>query len=99
MEIRRGIYGLPQAGILANKLLKERLLRHGYVETKTPGLFTHIWRAIKFTLIVDDFGVEYVGEEHAQHLISSLQKYYPIDIDWTGTRYCVIDMKWNYNEH
>jgi hypothetical protein len=25
MEIRKGIYGLPQAGILANKLLKERL--------------------------------------------------------------------------
>ena len=99
MEIRRGIYGLPQAGILANKLLKERLLRHGYVETKTPGLFTHIWRPIKFTLIVDDFGVEYVGQEHAQHLISSLQKYYPIEIDWTGSRYCGIDLKWNYNEN
>ena len=25
MEIRKGMYGLPQAGILANKLLKERL--------------------------------------------------------------------------
>ena len=56
IEIRRGIYGLPQAGILANKLLKERLLRHSYVETQTPGLFTHIWRQIKFTLTVDDFG-------------------------------------------
>jgi hypothetical protein len=30
MEIRKGMYGLPQAGILANKLLKERLARHGY---------------------------------------------------------------------
>ena len=25
MEIRRGMYGLPQSGILANKLLKKRL--------------------------------------------------------------------------
>ena len=25
MEIQKGMYGLPQAGILANKLLKERL--------------------------------------------------------------------------
>ncbi len=30
MEIRKGMYGLPQAGVLANKLLKERLARHGY---------------------------------------------------------------------
>jgi hypothetical protein len=25
MEIQKGMYGLPQAGILANKLLKDRL--------------------------------------------------------------------------
>ena len=30
MEIRRGMHGLPQAGVLANKLLKERLITHGY---------------------------------------------------------------------
>ena len=30
MEIRRGMYGLPQAGVLANKLLKERLIKYGY---------------------------------------------------------------------
>jgi hypothetical protein len=32
MEIRKGMYGLPQAGVLANKLLKERLAQHGYFE-------------------------------------------------------------------
>jgi hypothetical protein len=32
MEICKGMYGLPQAGILANKLLKERLVHHGYFE-------------------------------------------------------------------
>jgi hypothetical protein len=43
MEIRRGMYGLPQAGILANKLLKKRLAEDGYFELPhTPGLFTHI---------------------------------------------------------
>jgi hypothetical protein len=30
MEIRKGMYGLPQAGILANKLLKKRFAKHGY---------------------------------------------------------------------
>ena len=29
IEIRKGIYGLPQAGMLANQLLKRRLAKHG----------------------------------------------------------------------
>ena len=29
-EIVRGMYGLPQTGILANKLLKKRLAVHDY---------------------------------------------------------------------
>ena len=29
-EIRKGMYGLPQSGILSNKLLKERLTKYGY---------------------------------------------------------------------
>jgi hypothetical protein len=32
MEIVKGMYGLPQAGILANKLLRKRLAPHGYYE-------------------------------------------------------------------
>ena len=41
-EIVRGMYGLPQAGILANKLLEERLAVHDYYEVAhTPGIFTH----------------------------------------------------------
>ena len=71
MKILRGIYGLPQSGILANKLLKEWLAEHGYYELPhTPGLFTHTMRLICFTLVVDDFGIKYVGEEHADHLLS-----------------------------
>jgi hypothetical protein len=43
MEIRKGMYGLPQAGFLANKLLKLRLARHGYFEqAHTPGLWKHV---------------------------------------------------------
>jgi hypothetical protein len=30
--------------------------------------------AHKFTLVVDDFGVHYVGDEHANHLINALKK-------------------------
>ena len=40
MEIRRGMYGLPQVGMLANKLLKKHLAPHGYYEVPhTSGLW------------------------------------------------------------
>ncbi len=47
MEIRKRMYGLPQAGILANKLLKKCLVCHGYFEQPhTPGLWKHVERPI-----------------------------------------------------
>ena len=43
LEMHRAVWGLPQAGILANKLLQQRLLPHGYYECKhTPGLWQHL---------------------------------------------------------
>ena len=58
IEIQKGMYGLPQAGMLANKLLKCRLAQHRYYEVRhTPGYWRHTWRPIDFTLVVDDFGV------------------------------------------
>ena len=54
---------MPQAGKLANDLLRKRLDKAGYYEAATtPGLWRHKWRPVQFVLIVDDFGVEYVGE-------------------------------------
>ena len=54
MCIQKGMYGLPAAGILANKLLKSRLAKKGYFELPhTPGLWKHISRPISFTLVVD----------------------------------------------
>jgi hypothetical protein len=32
MGIQKGMYGLPQAGILTNKLLKQHLTKKGYYE-------------------------------------------------------------------
>ena len=38
IEIRKGMYGLLQAGMLAYKLLKRRLAKPGYYEDRhTPG--------------------------------------------------------------
>ena len=39
LEMRRAVWGLPQAGILANKLLRKHILPHGYFECNSmPGL-------------------------------------------------------------
>ena len=98
MEINKGMYGLPQAGILANKLLRKRLAKHGYFEcTHTPGLWKHVSRPVWFTLVVDDFGIKYCGEEHAKHLISVLEEDYTVEVDWKGALYCGITLEWDYN--
>jgi hypothetical protein len=74
-KIHQGMHGLPQAGIIAQELLAKRLKEHGYNQSKTtPGLWTHEWCPITFSLIVNNFGVKYIREEHAQHLIQMLQK-------------------------
>jgi hypothetical protein len=97
VEIRRGMYGLPQAGILAYKLLVKNLAHHGYAPcVHTPGLWKHRTRPVLFSLVVDDFGVKYVGKQHLQHLIASIQKYYELTVDWEGTRYCGITLEWDY---
>ena len=35
-------------------------------------------------IVFDDFRVKYIGEQHADHFIESIRKYYPVDVDWTG---------------
>jgi hypothetical protein len=96
-EIRKGMYGLPQAGILAYNRLTQHLKAHGYYATaNTPGLFRHRTRPITFTLVVDDFGVHYVGQQHAEHLVATLQSLYTITVDWTGSLYCGLTLDWNY---
>jgi hypothetical protein len=98
-EVQRGMYGLPQAGILAQEQLEIKLNKAGYTQSKiTPGFWKHAWRPISFTLVVDDFGIKYVGKEHAEHLISVLKQDYEIDTDWEGTRYLGLTLDWDYTE-
>ena len=61
-----------------------------------PGLWAHKTRPIQFSLVVDDFGVKYVGEEHAQHLKSVLEEHYKVTTDWTGSRYIGLTLDWDY---
>jgi hypothetical protein len=96
-KLSKGMYGLKQSGKLANDLLSDRLNEQGYYEcATTPGLWRHKWRPIIFVLIVDNFGVQYTGREHAEQLRATLQAHYEVTTDWEGTKFAGIDLQWDY---
>jgi len=106
-ECRRAVYGLPQAGILANKYLEKRLNEYGYYQSDyTNGLWAHKSRPIQFALCVDDFGVKYVNDEDVEHLKSALTAINPetgkpmfeITVDMEGSRFCGLFMDWDYEK-
>ena len=95
LELRCAVWGLPQAGILANKRLRRKLAPFGYNEyANTLGLWYHKTRPISFTLVVNDFGVKYVNKANVEHLMTSLQSTYKLTADWTGDLYCGITLVW-----
>ena len=90
------MYGLPQAVILAQQLLEKQLNYKGYSQDNlVPGLWTHAWLPITFTLCVDDFGVKYVGKQHSAHLIAILKEHCTISQDWKGACYLGMDIEWD----
>jgi hypothetical protein len=96
-EIQRGMYGLPQAGKIANDQLVQFLQPHGYEPAPlTHALWTHKKRNIFFSLVVDDFGVKYVDRSQVEHLVTTLEKYYKVSTNWTGTRYVGLTLTWDH---
>jgi hypothetical protein len=97
-EISKGMYGLPQAGIIAQELLAERLAKYGYHQSKIiPGFWTHETRPTTFTLVVDDFTIKIMSEDNANHLISILKKDYTITVDKEAKKYIGLTIKWDYD--
>ena len=60
--------------------------------------YIHATKDIFFSLVVDDFGVKYVGKDTADHLTQALKKLYTISIDWTGSLYCGLAVNWDYDK-
>ena len=97
IEIRRGMFGLPQAGLIAQQLLETRLNAKGYSQsTLVSVLWTHAWSPITFTLYMEGFGFKYVGKQQVNHLMSILSEHYTISHDWTGSRYLGMDIDWDF---
>jgi hypothetical protein len=82
IEIRRGMYGLKEAGIIAFNQLVQKLAPYGYEPMPfTPGLWRHRTKRTTFVLWVDDFGVKYFSKADAQHLIDAIQAHNDLTID------------------
>jgi hypothetical protein len=93
IKIQKGMYGLPQAGILANQLLEKRLANKGYYQCQhTPGLWCHVWWNITFCLVVDDFGIKVTNMHDMDHLVDALKEYYTVAVDMKGSLFCGIQL-------
>ena len=100
IKIKKGMYGLKQAAILAYQQLVTNLAKHGYTPCKySVGLWTHATRRTKFCLCVDDFGIKYFSKDDADHLITSLRTSgYTVTTDWDGKNYCGLYLDWHYDK-
>jgi hypothetical protein len=97
LEIRKGMYGLKEASILAYDQLKDHLAPYGYAPVRlTPGLWKHNTRRTTFTLAVDDFGIKYFSNADADHLFSAIETRYSLTNDWSGSSYLGLTLRWNY---
>ena len=70
VDIRKGMYGLKEAGIISYTRLVRNLQPHGYAPVENnSGLWTHYTLPTTFTLTVDDFGIKLFSADDATHLI------------------------------
>jgi hypothetical protein len=63
----------------------------------THDLWNHDTHPVSFSLVVDDFGVKYVGREHAEHLMACIKKNYEISSDCTCSAYYGLTLEWDHN--
>ena len=82
------MYGIPEAGRLANDLLIARLKKYGYIKaTHTSGYWKQLWKPSSWTLIVDDFGLKYTNKRHVTKLLTIISQLYVMKMDWPGTSF------------
>jgi hypothetical protein len=90
------MYSLPQAGIIAQELLAKRLKEHGYTQSKTmPGLWTHKWQPITFSLVVTTSGLNMLARNTPSTCYRWCKKYYKCSFETEGEQYCGLTIKWD----
>ena len=104
-KCKHAVYGLPQAGIIANKYLEKRLNEYGFHQSNyTNGLWKHKSRPITFALVVDDFGVKYTREQDVEYLKEALtapnpetgKPMFEISTNMKGDLFIGLTVDWDY---
>ena len=91
------MYGLKQAARLAYDSLKNHLGEYDYFPNKVAtNIWSHTKRKTKFYLCIDNFGVQYFSKGDTNHLINALQQKYIMTTDFTGKKFCDLDITWYY---
>ena len=97
MRTEKGVYGLKQDGIIANQELVKHMVPFGYHPVNhIPGLWVHNSRKTLFSLVVDDFCVQYCSTDDADHFLNALRAKYFITFDMEATVYIGIKLTWYY---
>ena len=98
-HVTKGIYGIPQAGLIAHGALVQHLEPYGYrPSNKTQVLWTRDIHSINLIFVVGDFGVKYLGKERTLHLKSALEDKYKVITYWEVKLYIGIVLKWDYKK-
>jgi hypothetical protein len=94
LKFARAIMAFPRPAFLPTISADPAFLLKGYYKAESAqGLWCHKWHPIQFCLIVDDFGVEYVGLKHFNHLHNVLKKFYGVQFNMAGNKF--VDMTSN----
>ena len=91
-DIVKTIPGLKQSGLLSQQRLVTQLNLFGYFQTATPMFFRHDTRPIDFTLVVDDFGIQYSRDDDLDHLLECLTDMYSVKTEKTGFRFSALTL-------
>jgi hypothetical protein len=93
-EVMKGMYGLPQSGLLAQQRLIKHLEKSEYIQsTVVPCLFNHPSNGVTFVLVVDDFGIKFTNIEGRDHFLNTLRSLYKITTDDKGSQYLGMTIK------
>lgn len=96
-RVNKAMYGLPQAGYIAQQDLGTLLRANGFYECpRTPQVFRHETRNLTMSIVVDDFGVLYLKKEDVDWLLDVLRTKYELKVDWDGKLYIGITLQWDY---
>ena len=97
IKISKGMYGLKQGSIIANQDLQQHMSVYSYRPVQcTTGLWKHDNKDTIFSLVVDDFLVQYSSEEDAENFLHALRQKYKITVDRNSKKYIGINLKWDY---